>query len=97
MQGNQNKAQSQSVSLSQSGEHLHNAVHFSAAFKHLHAPRHHFLQHVQWMRSWHDIEASASTDKNGTQVPSSFCQPNKSGVGILGFAPKQLPQITLPL
>ncbi|CAG2235879.1 HERC3 [Mytilus edulis] len=35
---NQKKAQSQSVSLSQSGEQLHNA-----AFKNLHAPRHPFL------------------------------------------------------
>ncbi len=95
MQGNQKKAQSRSVSLSQSSEQLHNAVHFNAAFKNLHAPRHPFLQ-PQWMSSWHDIEASASTDQNGTQVPSSFCQPNKSGEGILGFATKQLPQITLP-
>ena len=92
-------AQSQTPSIAdsllQSGEQLHNAVHFKADFKHLHAPRHPFLQ-PQWMSSLQKMEDAGSVDHKGTQAPSCFLQPKRSVKGIQDVAPNYTSVIRCP-
>ena len=73
---------------SESPEHVHNAVHLSAALVPLQRPVHAFLQ-LQWISSWQDFVASGSVVQRGCHPEASFVQPQSDGLGNSGFRKDQ--------